>query len=168
MCYGSGVVINHRKGYVLTADHVVERGKCIEVITTSGKTYTVQNIKTLGSDIALLDVGMKMDAKSARLSPSEPYLGEDIYLIGIPSSHTFVGSISKGIISGKNRENNVFIPGVKLYQTDALLTGGNSGGGWYDRGGNLIAISNLKIGYTGNVGLGVPSTHILKLLQEQK
>ena len=65
-------------------------------------------------------------------------LGQDVIAIGHP--HNLDYSVSRGIISGKNRE----VAGNIYYQTDAAINEGNSGGPLLNLEGQVVGMVTLK------------------------
>ena len=90
----------------------------------------------------------------------EPTLGSDVFAIGDP--YRFTGSISRGIVSGTNR-NIHDLKFHNMIQTDALLNPGNSGGPLFDTetgcvvGMNTMIMSTENGSHTG-IGFAIPST----------
>ena len=64
-------------------------------------------------------------------------IGELVYAIGSPAG--LENSISQGIISGKRN-----VKGQQWIQTTAAISPGSSGGGLFDKDGNLIGITTFK------------------------
>lgn len=64
-------------------------------------------------------------------------IGETVYSIGSPAG--LENTLAEGLISGRRK-----VDGVKLVQTSAPVSPGSSGGGLFDRKGNLVGIT---VGY---------------------
>ncbi len=152
---GSGIVINARYGIILTAAHVVVDCREVRVVTRSGIEYEPKDIKIYSEyDVALIIIGKKIDATPASFSVNTPLVGDTVYVCGSPYGYRQFNSLSKGILSGIDRKTGNY-PGV-LYQTDATVLPGNSGGPWYNAEGQLIAMTTMWRPYSGNVGFGIP------------
>jgi len=65
-------------------------------------------------------------------------IGESVYSVGSPKG--LENTLGQGIISGKRE-----LSGLKLIQTTAQILKGSSGGGLFDRFGNLIGITTFKL-----------------------
>ena len=65
-------------------------------------------------------------------------VGESVYGLGAPQGLDL--SMSTGIISQKRAAK-----GVRYIQTDVAISPGSSGGGLFDREGNLVGIMTAKI-----------------------
>lgn len=122
---GSGFVYktDGNKGYILTNHHVIDSADKIEVILSDNETVEV---KLLGSDeytdIAVLSIDKSKVKKVATLGDSDNInLGSTVIAIGSPMGSDYSGSITRGIISGKDRmiETDSII--AKVIQTDAAI-----------------------------------------------
>mgnify|MGYP003302070116 CR=1 FL=1 len=136
---GSGFVykVDEKYGYVLTNQHVVEEMETVELIMSN---ETVAPAKILGGneylDLAVLRIEKKYVPMVAQLGNSEKMnLGDSIFTIGSPMGSDYIGSVTAGILSGKDRiiavgtntENNEDRV-MRVLQIDASINPGNSGG----------------------------------------
>ncbi len=144
MVIGSANVIQFSEGKkikVLTAWHVVSSfvGKPIQVgFLDSSLVYPMVIVKANRSwDIALLESiePAKYTGHSIRIAKNAPKIGETIWVIGNPKG--ILGNVSKGIISNVLREEP---KGPEFLRIDAAIFYGNSGGGVYNKSGDLIGI----------------------------
>ena len=155
---GSGFIISD-DGYILTNYHVVEeadKGKLdVQVMTYDGTAYNATIVGTEASnDVAVL----KIDAEglsAARFGNSDVIrVGDTVYAVGNPLGELEF-SMSTGHVSAKDRvittqENE----SINMFQIDAAVNEGNSGGPVYDAGGSVIGIVTAKYSDTGVEGLG--------------
>lgn len=155
---GSGFVykIEKDKGYILTNHHVINSADKIEVILSNNQTVEV---KLLGSDeytdLAVLSIDKNKVIKVASLGNSDDVnLGSTVIAIGSPMGSDYSGSITRGIISGKDRmiETNSII--AKVIQTDAAINPGNSGGPLVNLAGEVIGITSMKLATEEIEGMG--------------
>jgi serine protease Do len=139
----SSVVIQNQKGkplIVMTAAHCVR--DLINTVTIGFKElkikYEAKVIKINQElDLAVLQ-GTSLQTKSdsfARISNSLPAVGEQILIIGSPNGTE--KNISRGILSKILFRKDL---NMELYQTDAAIFYGNSGGGMFNQRGELIGI----------------------------
>ena len=158
---GSGVIIDAKKGIVLTNFHVVDKAEKIEVKLINDKVFEAE---LLGDDeaidIAVLKITADVDElQELPLANSDiSQVGDFVLAIGNPFG---VGqTVTSGIVSALNRDlvtsrNN---DGYQNYiQTDAAINPGNSGGALVNLRGELIGINTMIIspgGGGGNVGIG--------------
>ena len=159
---GSGIVITEN-GYILTNQHVAgnKYSNCY-VTLTDGRTldgnvvWADENI-----DLAIVKI-MREGLDYLDLGDSDEItLAEDVYAIGNPLGMDFQRTVTKGVISAKNRtiqlegeKGNVYME--DLIQTDATINEGNSGGALINTQGKLIGINSVKISDAEGIGFAVP------------
>jgi serine protease Do len=108
------------------------------------------------TDLAVLKIDVTGLAPVEFADSDEVMVGDIAIAIGSPGGLEFMNSVSKGIISGVNR-NIVMGSGSSAYdliQTDAAINPGNSGGALLNSEGKLIGISAIKIVSTDYEGMG--------------
>ena len=136
---GSGVVIN-AAGAVLTALHVVDGATRIQLGfadgTTSGATVLVTKPE---SDIAVLAPDRLPDLVVPAVMAGPPPVGDAVYAVGNPLGLTH--SLTAGVVSATDRS----IPTGRgqlsgLFQFDAAVNPGNSGGPLLNRAGQVVGI----------------------------
>ena len=148
--HGSGCVVS-KDGYIITNFHVIANSDKLTVIDREGKEHSAKLIrKNENLDLALIKIENVNFKNSYVIPSSKNYsIGDDIFVIGTPTSVELGQTLSKGIISGNRTfDQNNFI------QTDASVNGGNSGGALTKKSGELIGIVNAKISGFGVEGLG--------------
>ena len=158
---GSGFIYD-KNGYILTNHHVISGADEVRVILSSGNTVRAS---VIGSD-QFADIGVlkidKMYVKSvATLGSSENMkLGQTVFTIGSPIDSSYAGTITKGILSGKNRMVAVSVSSnskdwiMNVMQTDAAINPGNSGGPLCNVNGEVIGINSMKIVESQIEGIG--------------
>jgi len=154
---GSGFILS-REGYILTNYHVIEGANRIMVMLDDYSMHEAQLIGGEGvtSDMAVL----KIDATALDLSAavignsSEMRVGSPIYAIGNPLGElTF--TITSGIVSALNREVTIGQGQVlNMFQIDAAVNSGNSGGPVYNEMGEVVGIVTAKTALEGVEGIG--------------
>jgi serine protease Do len=133
--HGSGTHIGG--GYILTAAHVVAGRTSVVVQTNIGRQrYAKVLWINTETDLALL-LTSPQGMASANLSCRTAHAGEPIRADGNPLNIDFVSSSGK--ISGDARE---IASGRLAYVTDMTTVMGMSGGGTFDRNGDLIGITS--------------------------
>ncbi len=171
---GSGFVLENGS-YVITNHHVVASGgKCY--IYLEGDQMIDAKVKWYSElkDIAVLEIKPALDKDSVVLAAGETVGDADtVYALGFPADadmneKTFSSvKITKGIISASSvNEYN-----VKVWQTDAAINHGNSGGPLVNEKGQVIGINYLKstgqdvegIGYAIQIDELVPELDRLKI-----
>ncbi len=162
---GTGFVIAS-DGTIVTNNHVVanpddptQAEPKIDVVFSSGKT---SKAKVLGRDVQADIAVIKVDdtnLPTIDLGNSDgAKVGDDVVAIGNALALEGGLSVTRGIISGLNRDLSQEI-GAQLdhvIQTDAAINPGNSGGPLVDAQGKVIGI-NVAVSSQGqNVGFAIP------------
>ena len=165
---GSGVIIDAKKGYVVTNNHVVDNADEIIVKLTDGREFKA---KKLGadeqSDIALLKIEPDALAAMPLADSDDLRVGDFVVAIGNPFGLN--QTVTSGIVSALGR-SGLNIGGYENFiQTDAAINRGNSGGALVSLRGELVGINTAIFGPNGgNVGIGfaIPS-NMMKSLVDQ-
>jgi S1-C subfamily serine protease len=161
---GSGVVVN-LDGDILTSLHVVDGADSIELTFFDGATSPAEIVATQPEDdIAVVRaIEPPPTLIPATLgNPAAVRQGSEAYALGSPFG--LYGSVSAGVISGLDRSFTDPDTGRELtglFQIDAAVNPGNSGGALVDRDGRLIGIVTALINPTSEevfigIGLAVP------------
>ena len=165
---GSGVIFKS-DGYIITNNHVIAGAKEIIVSLSDGNTINGTLIGTDEmTDIAVVKVEAK-DLPTAPLGDSdEVVVGEPAIAIGNPMGLEFQGSVTVGVISALNRTLDLNDKRVKLLQTDAAISPGNSGGALVNADGEVIGINSAKLATTGVEGMGfaIPINTVKTIVNE--
>lgn len=164
---GSGVIYSS-DGYIVTNNHVVEDATNIVVVLTSGDKYNAELVAAdLVSDIAVLKIEAE-GLKIATIGNSDQIkVGQMCIAIGNPLG-TLGGTVTDGIISALSREITIEGQKMVLLQTNTAISPGNSGGGLFDVGGNLIGIVNAKSAgeYIEGIGFAIPSNYAIDVVKQ--
>ncbi len=165
--YGSGFIVS-ADGYVLTNNHVVEKGDSITVTTIEGKEYRAKKIGSDSStDIAVLKIDGKNLPALALADSSAVEVGEWVLAVGNPFG--LQASVTSGIISAKGRSDLDIVRVEQFFQTDAAINMGNSGGPLVNLHGDVIgmntAIASNNGGHMG-IGFAIPSNLLQEVMQE--
>jgi len=162
---GTGFIYkkDSKRAYIMTNNHVVDDAdsaeiefndsdKRIEAKILGGETY---------SDIAVLTIDNGDEYNVVEIGDSESLkLGDTIFTVGSPMGVNYKGTVTKGILSGKERLIEVNLTGntsdyyMKVLQLDAAVNPGNSGGPLCDVSGKVIGIISLKIVQDEVEGMG--------------
>jgi S1-C subfamily serine protease len=161
---GSGVVVN-LDGDILTSLHVVDGASHIKLTFFDGSTSPAQIVATQPKD----DIAVVRATKPPPMlipatlgNPGAVRQGSEAYALGSPFG--LYGSVSAGVISGLDRSYTDQRTGrtlTGLFQIDAAVNPGNSGGALVDRDGHLIGIVTALVNPTKEdvfigIGLAVP------------
>ena len=156
---GSGFVYktDNSYGYILTNSHVLQNATEVQVKFTNNETTKAE---VLGnddfSDIAVLKVPKKNVIQVAQLGDnSKMRVGDTTFAIGTPlDSKTYSWSVTRGILSGKDRMVSSGSSYMKVLQTDTPINSGNSGGPLCNANGEVIGITNMKLASDLIEGMG--------------
>lgn len=176
---GSGVIykIEGDTAYIVTNDHVIQGADQVEVVL-SDETRVEASI--VGSDLYTDLAVLEMDAQHASSaiefgSSSDVHVGEPAIAIGNPLGMHLSGSVTQGIISGKQRTipQDFDMDGradwqSEVIQTDAAINPGNSGGALLNMEGQLIGINSMKIAQSAVEGIGfaIPIDDAIPVMEE--
>ena len=169
---GSGFVLT-KDGYVVTNNHVVEGTDNVSVKLHDGSTYPAEVVGGDSlSDVALLKIEAEGLSHVAVGDSDALAVGEGCIAIGNPLGElTF--TMTGGYVSALPREINISGKPISMFQTDAAINAGNSGGPLFDMAGNVIGITSAKIsGITGSgasiegVGFAIPINEALRVVYD--
>lgn len=152
---GSGFVYkkDDKTGYIMTNNHVIDGADNVKVVLSNNKTVDAE---ILGgetySDVAVLSIPESEVLTVLEIGDNEKMkLGDTVFTIGAPMGVEYSGTVTKGILSGKERLVEVSFSGsvsdyyMKVLQTDAAINPGNSGGPLLNGNGEVIGINSLKL-----------------------
>lgn len=156
---------SNKNGYILTNKHVVHDPEAkYTVIFANGKTATVEQVWLDPKiDIAVIKIKnpdwFTPQSALAVSIDDEVKVGQFAIAVG-NSLAQYKNSVTFGIISGRNRQlwtenGNVY---AWLYQTDAAISQGNSGGPLFDINGRVMGINTAVSAVGSNIGFAIPVT----------
>ena len=162
---GTGFIykVDKEYAYVLTNFHVINGYTDIKVLTTSQEN---KDAIYIGGDefldVAVLKIENKNINSVVEIGSSEKTrLGDTVFTIGTPVDNKYMNTVTRGILSGKDRLVSISISGsgmsdyvMKVLQTDAAMNPGNSGGPLLNVNGEVIGINSLKIADNEVEGMG--------------
>jgi len=164
---GSGVIIDAKKGFVLTNNHVVDKADEITVTLRDGRQFIAKLIGTDPEvDLAVLQISPDKLTALKMANSDEVEVGDFVIAIGNPFG--LGQTVTSGIVSALGR-SGLGIEGYEDFiQTDASINPGNSGGALVDSNGKLVGINTAIVGPSGgNVGIGfaIPSNMVSDIMQ---
>ena len=169
---GSGFLIS-ADGYILTNCHVIETAMAenlpVTVMLYSGEEFPAEIVGgDSASDVALLKIRGKEFPYVSLGSFAETMVGEQIYVIGNPLGE-LTYSMTAGIVSALDRSIPVSnTRSIDMFQIDAAINNGNSGGPIINRFGQVIGIASAKYSSSGVEGLGfaIPIDDALQVVDD--
>ena len=179
--WGSGFVYkkDSKYGYIFTNHHVVEGAKYIKIVLADESEVEGELVGSDEyADVAVVKIPADKVIAVAEIGKSEDVLvGDTIFAIGTPVSLEYSFTVTRGILSGKNRmvEMTSSSKGSSIFQTsgdswymnllqiDASINSGNSGGPLANSNGRVIGITNSKLSSSTmsgtsieNIGFAIP------------
>lgn len=176
---GTGFIISS-DGIIVTNRHVVPQGSTsVSVTLSDGTRY--DNVQVIGrtsdtspQDIAFLKIA---DLKGKTLVPatlgdsSKIQVGDRVIAIGNALGQ-FQDTVTSGIISGYGRDVTAGDQSslgtsenlTDLFQTDAAINEGNSGGPLVDMNGEVIGINTAIASNAQNIGFAQPINDVKGLI----
>lgn len=165
---GSGVIVNARRGYILTNHHVIDKADTITVTTQDGHELLATIVGSdPASDVAVIQVAADHLTEIAIGESAKLRVGDFVVAIGSPFGLS--QTVTSGIVSALGR-SNLGIEGYEDFiQTDASINPGNSGGALVNLRGELIGINTAIFSRGGGsvgIGLSIPVDMAMALLQQ--
>jgi Do/DeqQ family serine protease len=151
---GSGVIVDARRGYILTNNHVIAKADEISVTLRDGRKYKAKLVGTdPASDIAVIHIKAENLTAVPLGDSGKLRVGDFVVAIGNPFG--LGQTVTSGIVSALGR-SGLGIEGYEDFiQTDASINPGNSGGALVNLQGELVGINTAIVGPSGgNVGIG--------------
>ena len=177
--YGSGVIYKKQgdKAYIVTNHHVVEGAEELEITFDDG---TKTEGRLIGSDIwtdlAVIEIDAVGVKAVAEFGDSDALKrGETVITIGNPLGLGFSGSVTVGVVSGKDRSIPIDFDQdgrvdwyADVLQTDAAINPGNSGGALMNLAGQFIGINSMKISQetVEGIGLAIPINLAIPIIEK--
>lgn len=177
---GTGFILTE-DGLIVTNRHVVPNGTTrVDVTLSDGTEY--QDVEVIGRtsssdtlDIAFLKI---KDTQGKKLKPatigdsSTVQVGDTVVAIGNALGQ-FQNTITQGIISGYGRDvqasdgNGENISNLEnVFQTDAAINAGNSGGPLVNTKGEVIGINTAAVLEDAqNIGFAMPINDVIGLIE---
>lgn len=179
---GTGVILTS-DGLIMTNRHVVPTGTTDVSVTLSDGTV-LEDVKVVGRtssndslDIAFLKV---QDTEGHTLKPatigdsSKTQVGDSVVAIGNALGQ-FQNTVTSGIISGYGRSLQASDGSGSsaenlddMFQTDAAINEGNSGGPLVNLNGEVIGINTAVASGSQSVGFAIPVNNIKGLIESAK
>jgi len=151
---GSGVIVDAKRGLVLTNNHVIANALQITVTLSDGRQLEAELIGTdPQTDVAVIKIPAEdiVDIKTA--DSDELRVGDFVVAIGEPFG--LGQTVTSGIVSALSRSGLGIEEFENFIQTDASINPGNSGGALVNLRGELVGINTAIFSQSGgNIGIG--------------
>jgi hypothetical protein len=148
---GSGFIVDP-SGTVVTNVHVVEGATKIEVHLTNGDVYEPSGVRVADTrrDIAVLQLAA-FNLRTVKLADSDTIAaGDHVVVIGTALG-VLENSVTTGVVSGIRE-----VDGSRLFQMDAAVSPGNSGGPVANHHGEVIGITVAKLTGGQSLNFAIP------------
>lgn len=176
---GSGIIYKKdgNDAYIVTNQHVVDKGDYFEVVFSNGEHAEATLIGSdIYTDLAVLKVSNVEVETIAEFGNTEDLkVGQTVIAIGNPLGLDFAGSATSGIVSGQDRVIAVDLNNDKIYdwemtvlQTDTAINPGNSGGALINLDGKIVGINSMKIATSSVEGMSfsIPTYVALPIISD--
>jgi len=167
---GTGVIIDARKGLIITNHHVIEGADVINITLNDGREVVAELIGSDSEvDVALLKIKARNLTALKMIDSTKLRVGDFVVAVGNP--YGLNQTVTSGIVSALGR-SGLGIEGYENFiQTDASINPGNSGGALVDLNGNLIGMNTAILapgGSGGNVGIGfaIPTNMVRQVVEQ--
>jgi Do/DeqQ family serine protease len=164
---GSGVIIDGKRGFILTNAHVIERAASIKVVMQDEREFEAQIVGAdPDSDLSVLKIDSNEALPAIEMGSSDDLMiGESVIAIGNPFG--FSHTVTTGVISAVNRsirtDDKVF---HDFIQIDASINPGNSGGPLLNIDGDLIGINTAIYAKAQGIGFAIPIDKAKKIISD--
>ena len=164
---GSGVIIDGKRGFILTNAHVIERSGNIKVVLKDEREFAAKIVGAdPDSDLAVLQIDSPTRLPSIEMGSSDDLMiGETVIAIGNPFG--FSHTVTTGVISAVNRsirtDERVFLDFIQI---DASINPGNSGGPLLNINGDLIGINTAIYAKAQGIGFAIPINKAQKIISD--
>lgn len=165
---GSGVIVDAKRGLVLTNNHVIANAVQITVTLRDGRHLDAEVVGTdPETDVAVIKIPPE-GLTALKMADSENLrVGDFVVAIGNPFG--LGQTVTSGIISALSR-SGLGIEGYEDFiQTDASINPGNSGGALVNLKGELVGINTAIFSQSGgNIGIGfaIPINLALQIMEQ--
>ena len=169
---GTGIVLSE-DGYILTNYHVIEdayrQGLRIQVLTYEDEEYDAEVVGVeTDSDLAVLKIEAEGLTPAELGDSAELRVGQTIYTVGNPLGE-LTYTMTSGIVSALDRQVTTDVNvTVNMFQIDAAVNSGNSGGPVFNTCGQVIGVVTAKYSLSGMEGLGfaIPVNDACKIARD--
>lgn len=169
---GSGALIS-QDGKIMTVAHLVQAASVIKVKFQGGQVIDAHVVASAPlADVALLQLEhVPQDVVVAKLGDSSrTSIGDQVFVVGAP--YGLAHTLTVGHLSARHKQN-VVVGGFEtgeLFQTDAAVNQGNSGGPMFNMAGEMIGVVSHILSKSGGfegLGFAVTSNTAKQLLLKE-
>ena len=164
---GSGVIIDGKKGLILTNAHVIQKTGTIKVVLQDEREFEARMVGAdPDSDLAVLKIDSDNPLPAITMGTSDDLMiGETVIAIGNPFG--FSHTVTTGVISAIDRsiraDERVY---HNFIQIDASINPGNSGGPLLNINGDLVGINTAIYAKAQGIGFAIPISKARKIISD--
>ena len=164
---GSGVIIDGKRGLIISNAHVIANTGIIKVVLQDEREYEAHIIGADPEfDLAVLQITTNDRLPAIKLGSSDDLMiGETVIAIGNPFG--FSHTVTTGVISALNRsirtDERIY---NEFIQIDASINPGNSGGPLLNINGDLIGINTAIYAKAQGIGFAIPISKAKKIISD--
>lgn len=165
--FGTGIVLS-QDGYLITSAHILENAGSVTVTFSDGQS---KDAAVVGADAATDLAVLKTDGEN--LTPAEfgdsgkLRVGDGVVTIGNPLGQSQT-TMTEGILCAIHGNGQLGGKAIRLLQTNAIVSDGNTGGPLINCYGQVVGILAAQPGVdTGNTGLGfaIPTSYAKQIVE---
>lgn len=165
---GSGVIVDAKRGLVLTNNHVIANAIQITVGLSDGRTLEAELVGTdPETDVAVIKIPAE-NLTAIKIADSDKLrVGDFVVAIGNPFG--LGQTVTSGIVSALARSGLGILDYENYIQTDASINPGNSGGALVNLRGELVAINDAIFSQSGGsigIGFAIPINLALNVMEQ--
>jgi S1-C subfamily serine protease len=158
----------------VTAAHVVQTADTVDVEFIDG---TVVKARVVASDVAADVALLQLERVPPHITPArigdsdKTEVGDQVFIVGAPRGITHTLTVGHVSARRQPKATSAALVSTELFQTDAAINRGNSGGPMFDMNGNMVGIVSHIVSVSGgSEGLGfvVTSNMARRLLLEER
>ena len=167
LVHGSGVIIDKKRGTVITNNHVVEEADKIYVTLNDGRRIKAALIGSdPETDIAVLRINAANLTEIPIGDSAHLQVGDFVIAIGNPFGLGLTAT--SGMVSALNRSGLGSGKFTNFIQTDAAINPGSSGGALIDSFGRLVGINTAiasNFGISTGIAFAIPVDLVISVMK---
>ncbi len=165
---GSGVIVDAKRGLVITNNHVIANAVQITVTLRDGRHLEAELVGTdPATDVAVIKIPAENLTALETADSDKLRVGDFVVAIGNPFG--LGQTVTSGIVSALSR-SGLGIEGYEDFiQTDASINPGNSGGALVNLNGELVGINTAIFSQNGGsigIGFAIPINLALQIMEQ--
>ena len=165
---GSGVIVDSKRGLVLTNNHVIANAIQITVTLRDGRQLDAE-IVGADPETDIAELKMPTENLTALKTSDSDDLRVGDFVVAIGNPFGLGQTVTSGIISALSRSGLGIEEYEDFIQTDASINPGNSGGALVNLRGELVGINTAIFSQSGashGIGFAIPINLALRIMEQ--